>query len=261
MFLPIGDDNRDRQSIPIVNYLLILINILVFFFLQHWGQDAHFTMGYVTVPKEILTGQDIITPDYYVNNPYNGDQILQPGLQASPHPVFITLITSMFLHGGVAHLLGNMLYLWICGDNVEDALGHVNYLLFYLVCGVLAGLAHVFATQFLGQDTLTPCLGASGAISGVLAGYMLLFPRKRIHFWIFFIFTISLPAVLAVGLWFVFQVIDGLGVLGGDQAGGIAYAAHIGGFIAGLLLVKRFMSKERKAALVTQRSRFRERGY
>ena len=158
------------------------------------------------------------------------------------------------MHGGLAHLFGNMLYLWICGDNLENDMGHFNYLLFYLLCGVLAGLCHVFSTQYFGQNLYVPSLGASGAISGVLGGYILLHPTRRIHMWIL-LGVISLPAFIVVGLWFVFQVINGMGVLGGDEGGGIAYAAHIGGFIAGLILAKLFINK-RRPVLVQKRKSF-----
>ncbi len=149
----------------------------------------------------------------------------------------------MFMHGGIAHLLGNMLFLWIFGDNIEDRLGHVRYIIFYLVCGVIASLAHVFTTVAFagnGASMLIPSLGASGAISGVLGGYILLFPTRRVHVIISW-FVTEVPAFIAIGMWFVFQLINGLGVLGsGSQAGGVAYAAHIGGFIAGLALIKIF---------------------
>ncbi|MGZ3880990.1 MAG: rhomboid family intramembrane serine protease, partial [Flavisolibacter sp.] len=178
-----------------------------------------------------------------------------PGLAPTHINVYLTLITSMFMHGGLAHILGNMLFLFIFGDNLEDAMGHSRYFFFYLLCGVIAGLSHVFATYFLGQSPYVPSLGASGAISGVMAGYLVLFPRRRVRIWLFFFFTISVPAFIAVGVWFVFQLINGLGALGGDEAaGGIAYAAHIGGFIAGLLLVKMF--EKRRRVLVNQRKAF-----
>jgi len=162
----------------------------------------------------------------------------------------------MFMHGGLAHILGNMLFLFIFGDNLEDTMGHSRYFFFYLLCGIIAGLAHVFSTYFFGQSPFVPSLGASGAISGVMGGYLLLFPARRVHIWIFFFFTIAVPAFLAVGIWFVFQVINGLGALGGDEAaGGIAYAAHIGGFIAGLILVKMFTRKKR-VVLAQERKAF-----
>jgi membrane associated rhomboid family serine protease len=149
------------------------------------------------------------------------------------------------MHGGIAHIAGNMLFLWIFGDNIEDAMGHMNYFFFYLLCGVLAGLSHVFITSAFNQGLLIPSLGASGAISGVLGGYILLFPRKKVYIWLFFWFTIAVPAFVAVGLWFLFQVISGLGMLGGQDAGNVAYGAHVGGFIAGLILVKMFARKPR----------------
>jgi len=239
MLLPIGDDNRDRKSFPFVNYLLIITNILVFIYFQDFGRNVHFTFSYATIPAEILTGKDIVTENQVIEDPLSGDSFEMPGLQQTDIPVFFTLITAIFMHGGWAHLGGNMLYLWIFGDNVEDRLGHVVYLVFYLLCGVLSGLSHVFSTFFFGQDLLTPCLGASGAISSVLAGYVVLFPHKRIFVWLLF-FVITVPAFVVIGLWFLFQISNGWGVLGGQQAGGVAYAAHIGGFIAGLLLVNRF---------------------
>ena len=157
--------------------------------------------------------------------------------------VSLTLISSMFMHGGWAHLLGNMMYMWIFGDNLENIMGHKRYLLFYLLCGVIAALAHVFSTAFLGGNQMIPSLGASGAISGILGGYILLFPTRKVHVWVFFL-IISVPAFIAVGVWFVFQLINGMGILGGEEAGGIAYAAHIGGFLAGLVLVKLFVDRK-----------------
>jgi membrane associated rhomboid family serine protease len=149
----------------------------------------------------------------------------------------------MFMHGGIAHLLGNMLFLWIFGDNIEDRLGHLRYLIFYLVCGVIASLAHVLTTAALSTDPssmLIPSLGASGAISGVLGGYILLYPHRSVRAFMFNMLT-TVPAWVAVGLWFAFQLISGLGMLGGgSQQGGVAYAAHVGGFIAGLVLIKFF---------------------
>jgi membrane associated rhomboid family serine protease len=159
----------------------------------------------------------------------------------------------MFMHGGFMHLFGNMLFLWIFGDNLEDRLGHARYLIFYLVCGIIASLSHVFSTVALsngGPGLLVPSLGASGAISGVLGGYILLFPRNNVRVIILRIFT-TVPAYVALGLWFAFQFVSGIGILGrGAQEGGVAYAAHIGGFIAGLLLVKVFTIGRGAAAAV-----------
>lgn len=242
MFLPIGDDNRDRSITPYVNYLLIAANILAFVFWQEMGNSIDVMFGYATVPAEIMTGQDIITDDIIRRNPLTGVREIQPGLRATDIPVYLTLITSMFMHGGWAHLGGNMLFLWIFGDNLEDEMGHMRYLIFYLLTGVLASLAHVFSTVLMDGNMLVPSLGASGAISAVLGGYMLQHPTRAVHLWMIFT-IISVPAFIAVGLWFVFQVVNGLGALGGEEAGGVAYAAHIGGFIFGLLLVKFFVKR------------------
>ncbi|TDH29197.1 rhomboid family intramembrane serine protease [Segetibacter sp. 3557_3] len=241
MFLPIGDDNRDRKITPFINYLLIALNIFVFIYWQGIGSNVPFTFAYAAVPAEILTASDIVTRPEIVTDAL-GNQVELPGLQPTPIPVFFTLVSSMFMHGGIAHLFGNMLFLWVFGDNLENVLGHLKYLMFYLLCGILAGLSHVFSTVILPQSMLIPSLGASGAISGVMGGYLLLFPRRGVHVWIF-LFVITLPAFLVVGIWFVFQLLNGLGTLGGQEGGGIAYAAHIGGFIFGLLLVKRFLNK------------------
>lgn len=242
MLFPIADDNTGRTTTPIVNYVLIVINILVFVFLQGLGTNEKFTYAYSTVPGEIITGRDIVTRPVVVQN-FTGQRIEMPGLQPTLIPVYLTLITSMFMHGGIAHIFGNMLFLWIFGDNIEDRLGHIRYLVFYLVCGVLAGLSHVFVTAAFASDLsslLVPSLGASGAISGVLGAYLLLFPTNRVIV-ILSWFVTPVPAFVAIGLWFVFQLISGLGMLGsGSKAGGVAYGAHVGGFIAGLLLIKVF---------------------
>jgi len=156
MVFPIGDDNRDRKTFPYVNYLLIALNIFVFIYWQQWGHNSEVTLGYSTVPAEILTGRDIVTQSLTEKDPLTGNIIEMPGLGPTNIPVFLTLFTSMFMHGGLAHLLGNMLYLWIFGDNVEDALGHIKYLFFYLLCGMLAGLSHVFSTLILGPSLLIP---------------------------------------------------------------------------------------------------------
>lgn len=254
MLLPIGDDNRDRRRTPYVNYILIALNIFVFIYWQGLGRNIDFTFAFSTVPGEILTGNDIVTNAKVLRDEYTGQSIEMPGLGITPVPVYLTLLTSMFMHGGVAHLGGNMLYLWIFGDNLEDAMGHRNYLLFYLLTGVLAGLSHVFSSAYFGQSLLIPSLGASGAISGVLGGYMIMFPSRSVHVWVLFT-ILSVPAFLAVGLWFVFQIVNGMGALGGEEAGGVAYAAHIGGFIAGLVFVKMF---SRRPAVLPYRER-RER--
>jgi membrane associated rhomboid family serine protease len=238
---PIGDDNSDRHITPFVNYLLIIANVLVFIFLQGMGNDLKFTFAYATVPAEILSGTDIVTGAR--QEEVLGQTITVPGLQPTPGSVYLTLLTSMFMHGGIAHLAGNMLYLWIFGDNLENVMGHKRYFLFYLLCGLLASLSHVFSTAYFSQDVLIPSLGASGAISGVLGGYMLLFPSRRVHLW-FILGVFSVPSFLAVGIWFVFQVVDSIGALGSTEPGNIAYAAHIGGFVFGMILVRFFVRPE-----------------
>jgi membrane associated rhomboid family serine protease len=239
MLLPIGDDNRDRTTIPFVNYLFIIINLFVFFYLQKFGNDIQFTYSFSLVPEEIITGKDIITNDRIVVDPLTSERIRVPGLQPTPFSVYITFFTSVFMHGGLAHLFGNMLFLWIFGDNIEHRLGHLRYIIFYLLCGVLASIAHIFSTYTFGGNSLIPTLGASGAISGVLGAYLVLYPGKRVRV-IMFYFLTEMPALIVIGLWFAFQVISGIGVLGG-QEGGIAYGAHIGGFIAGLILIGFFL--------------------
>lgn len=155
------------------------------------------------------------------------------------HAQPLTFVTSIFLHGSIFHLLGNMLFLWICGDNVEDRLGHFGFLLFYLAAGIIASLTHIKMTTMPG----IPCIGASGAISGVLGAYVVLFPKSKIKFWYLFWFylifrtgTFTLASVWALGFWFIEQLL--LGYLNlSVQSGGVAYWAHIGGFISGLLIV------------------------
>ena len=250
MVFPLYDDNSDRTTTPVVNYAIIALNIFVFVVLQGLGSNDQFTYSFSTVPAEILQGRDIITPARTVE--YMGQRMIIPGLGPTPGSVYLTLFTSMFMHGGFAHIAGNMLFLWIFGDNIEDRLGHVKYLIFYLLCGVIAGLSHVFATGVFANSEsalLVPSLGASGAISGVLGGYILLHPKRRVTV-ILFRFLTDVPAYVAIGIWFAFQLISGLGMLGGgSQQGGVAYAAHIGGFIAGLVLIKFFDAGKRSTEL------------
>jgi membrane associated rhomboid family serine protease len=238
MIIPLGDDNSDRQTTPYVNWIFIGINILVFVFLQGLGGNVEFTYAFSTVPEEILTGEDLVTQPQVERNPATGQQYRRPGLQPTPITVYITLLTSMFMHGGFAHILGNMLFLFIFGDNIEDRLGHKRYILFYLAIGILASLAHVFTTAAMDGNMRVPSLGASGAISGVLGAYLLLFPKKRVTVLLLRI-IMPVPALVAIGIWFLFQLLNGMGALG-SQTGGVAYAAHIGGFIAGLILIKVF---------------------
>src|SRR5687768_11735957 len=169
--LPIGDDNSDRIRTPFVTYFFIAVNLFVFFYFQQMGVNLDFTYSYSTVPAEILTGNDIVTEPVWVEDLISGDRMLMPGLGITNIPVWLTLITSMFMHGGTAHLLGNMLYLWVFGDNLEDRLGHLRYFFFYLLCGIIASLTHVFTDSVFGESHLIPSLGASGAISAVMGGY------------------------------------------------------------------------------------------
>jgi membrane associated rhomboid family serine protease len=239
MFIPLGDDNSDRRIQPIVNIALIGINLLVFFIFQGMGENHRFTYAFSTVPQEIVTGRDIVTQPGTVTDPATGTRFQVPGLEPTPLSVYLTLLTAMFMHGGLMHLLGNMLYLYIFGDNIENRLGHGRYLAFYLACGLLASLAHVFTSVAIGANLLIPSLGASGAISGVLGGYLLLHPKRRVRVLMFRV-IMQVPAVVAIGVWFAFQLISSIGMFSGGDGGGVAYGAHIGGFIAGVLLVKVF---------------------
>lgn len=242
MVFPLGDDNSDRKTFPVVNVALIVANVLVFVFLQGLGENEGFTMAFSTVPAEIITGRDAVTEDraVVVNSMEGPQQVLVPGLQPTPIPVYLTLLTSMFMHGGLMHLLGNMWFLWIFGDNIEQDLGRGRYLMFYLLSGILASLTHVMLNASeTNASYLVPSLGASGAISGVMGAYLLLHAQRRVTV-LLFRFVTDVPGFVAVGLWFVFQVISSLGALGG-AGGGVAYGAHIGGFVAGVALAKPFL--------------------
>ena len=228
--LPIGDEN-EPGPFPIVNVAIIAINVLVFLLLQ-LPNDA-FTMGYSAIPKEITTGMDLVGP-VSVALPDGTTQTLveAPG----PNPIWLTLLTSTFMHGGWLHIGGNMLFLFIFGDNIERRFGPVIYLVFYLVCGVIASLAHVASDP----SSVVPSLGASGAISGVLAAYLLYFPQNPIRVLLtfgYFVRLTQVPAIVMIGLWFLLQLVSGIGAIGvSAQTSGVAYWAHIGGFAAGLVL-------------------------
>jgi membrane associated rhomboid family serine protease len=241
--IPIGDDNTDRRSAPFVTWMFIALNVFVFVFGQKLGSNEHATLAYATVPYEILTGKDVAQP-VPIRDEY-GRTVSEIDLQPTPIPVYLTLLTSMFMHGSLSHLLGNMLYLWIFGDNVEDVLGHLRYLFFYLATGIVAGLSHVFSARIFGGNLLVPSLGASGAIAGVLGGYIVLFPRRRVRV-IFLYQILQVPALLAIGVWFLFQLVSGAGTLHA-QGGGVAYAAHIGGFVIGAILVRMFLPRSTAA--------------
>jgi len=243
MVLPLADDNSDRRLFPYVNVTLIVLNALVFVFLQGFGANDKFTLAWATVPHEIVTGSDEERPERVHVNPNTNVVYRIHGTQKSTPHIYLTLLVSMFMHASFLHIGGNMLFLYIFGDNVEDAMGHFRYAIFYLACGLLASLAHVFMTVMLyganSKEAMVPSLGASGAISGVLGGYLLLYPHKRVTA-IVFNFLSEVPAFVAIGMWFVFQLISGLQMLGGRGPDGVAYAAHVGGFVAGLVLVKLF---------------------
>ena len=201
--LPIGDDDSSRRTVPLVTYALIALNVL-FFFVEQSGGDA-FIGKWAFVPRRFLA------------NPY-GD--------------FPTLFTSMFMHAGWVHLGGNMLYLWIFGDNVEDRFGHINFTVFYLLCG----LAATFAQLAFSLGSNVPNVGASGAIAGVLGAYILLFPQGKVRV-LQNQGVIQVPALIVIGLWIVLQLFSGIGSIANTaQTGGVAYMAHIGGFLAGFVL-------------------------
>jgi len=228
--IPIGDeDTGDQRVIPYINLAIIAINVVVFLYQL---VDPNFTNGYSTVPAEITSGKDIVGR-FLLAAPDGTSVVIDeaPG----PNPIWLTLLTSMFMHGGWLHIGGNMLFLFIFGDNIEKAYGHIKYLIFYLVCGIIAGLAHVLSQP----DSIIPSLGASGAISAVLAAYLVLFPTNRVKviltLGIVFLRPIMVPAVVMIGLWAVLQFINGLSSIAG-QTTGVAYWAHIGGFIAGAVI-------------------------
>ncbi len=227
---PIGDDNSDRRIQPVVNYLFIAVNVLVFLLFQQLGSNEAFTAAFSLVPAEITSGHDLTGVQVLTDRMGQSFQITHFG---SPLPVYFNFLSSMFMHGDIMHIFGNMMFLFIFGDNLENLLGHVRYAVFYIVCGVAAAAAQIV----MGPDSIVPMLGASGAISGVLGGYLLLFPNKPIKA-IIFNFVTTVPAFVALGIWIVYQLI--IGYLTPTGTGGVAYAAHIGGFFAGLALIKVF---------------------
>jgi membrane associated rhomboid family serine protease len=199
---PIGDDDSARRTVPVVTYALIALNVL-FFFVEMSGGEA-FIGTWAFVPRRFL---------------------------ANPAGDFPTLFTSMFMHAGWLHLGGNMLYLWIFGDNVEDRFGHVKFIIFYVLCG----LAATFAQLMFSVGSNVPNLGASGAIAGVLGAYILLFPRGQVRV-LQGSQVIPVPALIVIGLWIVLQFFSGIGSIASAGQGGVAYMAHIGGFVAGFVL-------------------------
>ena len=214
--LPIGDDDTDRRTAPLVTYGLIALNVL-FFLVELGGGDA-------------FVGKWAFVPSRFLANPIGG---------------FPTLLTSMFMHAGWVHLGGNMLYLWIFGDNVEDRFGHVVFTVFYLLCG----LAATFAQLAFSLGSNVPSLGASGAIAGVLGAYILLFPQGKVRV-LQGQQVIQVPALIVIGIWIVLQFFSGIGSIANTaQTGGVAYMAHIGGFLAGFVLT--FVFRGSRAAQAT----------
>jgi membrane associated rhomboid family serine protease len=222
--IPLRDSNPRRGGFPFVNVGFIIANILMFFWQLSLGPRLQGTIASVGfVPSEFWGGA------------MTGESI--------------DILTSMFLHGGWLHLGGNMLYLWIFGDNIEDRMGHLRYFVFYLICGYAAALTHAF---FNAGSTL-PAIGASGAVAGILGAYIILFPRAHVMTLIpfgFFIAMRELPALFVLGLWFVMQLFTGVASIGATtaQTGGVAWFAHIGGFVAGLALIFVFRRKQETAA-------------
>lgn len=241
---PVSDDNSDRRIFPFVSIALIAMNILVYAGLQQFGANDRFTYAFAAVPAEITTGQDLATDDIVLRDlqgrvvvdPATGQAAVRPGLQKLPLPltVYFTLLSSIFMHGSLMHIFGNMWFLWIFGDNIEDDFGHGMYLVFYLLCGFLASAAHVM----MNVNSLVPSLGASGAISGVMGAYMVLHSRRKVNV-LFMRQFIVLPGIAAVGIWIALQLFMGLSSFSG-QGDGVAYAAHIGGFGAGAILCNFF---------------------
>ncbi len=227
--IPLGDEGTPAErDFPYVNIAIIVINVLVFL-LELAVQDPIYN-GWSLIPREITTGTDLIGPV-----DLGGGNVIQ--LYPAPlGNVYLTLLTSMFMHGGWLHIGSNMLFLFIFGDNVEDNFGHLKYLIFYLVCGFAADFTQIFLG---GANSVVPNLGASGAIAGVLAAYLVLFPQARIRSLIvlgIFITIARVPAIIMIGLWIITQLISLFPVAEqGDT--GVAYGAHVGGFIAGLILV------------------------
>ena len=231
MVMPLRDDNTGRRIVPIATYALIATNVLVW--LIELAVGDRFVNGYSTIPYEITNNTDLVgTRSVNV-----GGQSVALQHYEGPTPIYLTLLFSMFMHASWLHIGGNMLYLWIFGDNIEDRIGHARFLVFYLVCGLAASAAHImFAT-----DSMIPSLGASGAIAGVLGAYLVLFPRRSVRV-LMGRQIVNMPAFMVLGLWILLQVFSQISVVDG-QGAGVAYMAHIGGFVAGLVLIFLFGGK------------------
>ncbi len=238
MLFPISDDDRHLSKPAYVSISLLILNVALF--LYHQSNEA-FTNGWSLVPREITGGEDLVG-DFAV-----GEQGFLT-LYAGPQPVYLTFLSSMFMHGGWAHLGGNLLYLWIFGDNVEHRFGSLKFLVFYLISGVAASAVQIA----MAPQSIIPTLGASGAISGILGAYLVLFPRNRVNA-VFFVRIISVPAILVLGMWGAMQIFGGWGSLESvGESGGVAYGAHIGGFVAGIIvgLIARVALKEEPTSML-----------
>ena len=220
--IPYKDDNP-TERFPFLTIGFIAINVLVFFAqIINPANLGRIAYNYGAIPHALLTFRDV-----------------QP-----IHPV-LTLFTSMFMHGSILHLGSNMLYLWIFGNNIEDKLGYVKFILFYILCGVAAAYSHAITNP----SSTTPMIGASGAVSGILGAYLLLFPRARVHTLIFlgfFIQVVRLPAVIVIGFWIVLQFLNGMVSAGSAPQGGVAWFAHIGGFLVGIACIKIFLARRKR---------------
>ena len=223
MLFPISDDDSKLTSPAYFTWAILILNVLVYFYQV---SDPEMTYRWAMTPKEITTGLDLVSP---VMITAEGQDIEVPHLPG-PSIIYITLLTSMFMHGSIGHLLSNMLYLWIFGDNVEHRFGHIPFLGFYLVSGLFASIAQILVSP----GSVIPNLGASGAIFGILGAYMVLFPWNKVNA-ILLYFFVSIPAVYVIGLWTVIQVFSVFdSFVGPQQAGGVAYMAHVGGLVAGV---------------------------
>jgi membrane associated rhomboid family serine protease len=235
-FIPLSDNPGPRRHFPFVNYALIATNVAVFVYgLMLPDRGNCLAAAYSVIPSAILHGHAVGPAFFAAHDGISGCAYGEPSL------VYLTLITAMFLHANVLHIGGNMLYLWIFGDNVEDRLGHFWYLIFYLVCGLVAGVAQIAATAYTHGNLDELNLGASGAIAGVLGAYLVFYPGSKVRTLIFigFFFTLaSVSAFIVIGFWFVLQLIEAFLTLQqtGMAAGGVAYFAHVGGFAVGLLI-------------------------
>jgi membrane associated rhomboid family serine protease len=222
---PLYDQNERGRGPAYVTLAIIGINVVVFALLQGAGATeagAVFTFGFSAVPYEITNGVDLVTAQPVV---IGGESFAVPQ-EPGPNPIWLTLFSSMFMHGDWLHLAGNMLFLWVFGDNVEHRVGHLVFAIFYVSVGVMAAAAHIL----LQAGSVIPMLGASGAIAGVLGAYLVLFPGNRVLV-IAFRFPLWVPSIVAIGFWIVLQVVGGFATP--TEGGGVAYAAHIGGFLAG----------------------------